>query len=75
METYVALLRGINVGGNRRVKMEALKEIFYELEAKDVRTYIQSGNVLFLHPEIDLKHLADKISYHIKKTLDLKFQF
>lgn len=72
METYVALLRGINVGGNRRIKMEALKEMFYELDAKDVRTYIQSGNVVFLHSEIDSDQLADKISKRIKKYFGLE---
>ena len=46
---HVALLRGINVGGNRIIKMEALRAIFEEAGARDVRTYIQSGNVVFSH--------------------------
>lgn len=44
---YVALLRGINVGGNNRVPMADLRACFDELGARDVATYIQSGNVLF----------------------------
>ncbi len=44
---YVALLRGINVGGNNPVPMVALRECFAGLGASDVATYIQSGNVLF----------------------------
>jgi uncharacterized protein (DUF1697 family) len=44
---YVALLRGINVGGNNPVPMAGLRDAFTELGAADVRTYIQSGNVLF----------------------------
>jgi uncharacterized protein (DUF1697 family) len=44
---YVALLRGINVGGNNPVPMAALRECFAELGASEVATYIQSGNVLF----------------------------
>lgn len=44
---YLALLRGINVGGNNPVPMAALRECFTELGAHDVATYIQSGNVLF----------------------------
>lgn len=43
----VALLRGINVGGNNRVPMAELRECMTELGATDVTTYIQSGNVLF----------------------------
>ena len=46
MVTYIALLRGVNVGGNV-VKMERLREIFSELGFKDARTYVQSGNVVF----------------------------
>src|SRR5436190_2117013 len=44
---YVALLRGINVGGNNPIKMAALKICFEELGLRDVATYIQSGNVVF----------------------------
>jgi uncharacterized protein (DUF1697 family) len=44
---YVALLRGINVGGNNVIKMSDLKRCFEELGLANVATYIQSGNVLF----------------------------
>lgn len=44
---YLALLRGINVGGNNLIPMAALRETFEGLGATDVATYIQSGNVLF----------------------------
>ncbi len=44
---YVALLRGINVGGNNIIPMAELRECVIALGAKDVATYIQSGNVLF----------------------------
>lgn len=44
---YVALLRGINVGGNRKVLMLELRQAFASHGLCDVRTYIQSGNVLF----------------------------
>jgi uncharacterized protein (DUF1697 family) len=47
MNTFVALLRGINVGGKNRVKMETLKQIFGRLGLHNIRTYIQSGNVIF----------------------------
>jgi uncharacterized protein (DUF1697 family) len=46
-EKYIALLRGINVGGKNLIQMRELKEIFESLGFENVRTYIQSGNVLF----------------------------
>lgn len=47
--TYVALLRGINVGGHRKVRMSDLSTWCSGIGCEDVRTYIQSGNVLFTH--------------------------
>jgi len=49
MPTFIALLRGINVGGNRVILMADLREIFDDAGAKDIVTYIQSGNVVFTH--------------------------
>jgi uncharacterized protein (DUF1697 family) len=45
--SWVALLRGINLGARNKVSMAALKELFADLGAEDVETYVQSGNVLF----------------------------
>jgi len=61
MTTCIALLRGINVGGRNSVKMEALRGIFERLGFHDVRTYVQSGNVVFgaLHTE-DLSHRIEE---------------
>jgi uncharacterized protein (DUF1697 family) len=47
METNIALLRGINVGGHNKIKMDELKRLFESLGLQKVKTYIQSGNVLF----------------------------
>jgi uncharacterized protein (DUF1697 family) len=47
MIKYVALLRGINVGGNKLIKMAELCRICHSLGLKNVKTYIQSGNILF----------------------------
>jgi len=41
MTTYIAILRGINVGGNRIIKMDALKQLFFGLGFEDVQTYIR----------------------------------
>ena len=48
----VALLRGINVGGKNRVEMAKLKASFERLNFEDVKTYINSGNVIFRHDEL-----------------------
>jgi uncharacterized protein (DUF1697 family) len=47
MPTYIALLRGINVGGHAKVKMDQLRALFEALRFADVKTYVQSGNVVF----------------------------
>ena len=47
MPTYVAMLRGINVGGHHRVTMDRLRESFASLGLKNLQTYIQSGNLVF----------------------------
>lgn len=66
---YVALLRGINVGGNSMVKMSELKTAFEKAEYTNVITYINSGNVIF---ETD-KHEIQKITSHIEKILKQTF--
>lgn len=47
MTTWIALLRGINIGGNHLLPMKQLKALLEQLGCSDVRTYIQSGNVVF----------------------------
>jgi uncharacterized protein (DUF1697 family) len=59
--SYIALLRGINIGAHKRMKMEALQRAFGELGFEDVKTYIQSGNVVFKAPPADNTQLANKI--------------
>jgi uncharacterized protein (DUF1697 family) len=58
---YVALLRGINVGGQNLVSMKALKESFERLRLREVRTYINSGNVVFRAPHGDAAALERAI--------------
>ncbi|MFF3492554.1 DUF1697 domain-containing protein [Streptomyces sp. NPDC002795] len=50
-EGYAALLRGINVGGNKKVPMAGLRPVIESLGLSDVRTYLQSGNVAFTAPD------------------------
>lgn len=59
--TYVALLRGINVGGRSRVEMARLRNSFERAGMKGVRTYINSGNVIFRHAPIDVAALGETL--------------
>lgn len=61
MNTYVALLRGINVGGKNKIKMGDLRACMEALGFEDVRTYIQSGNVIFRTTERDQGALTSQI--------------
>ena len=65
---YVALLRGINVGGNNIIKMADLKLAFEKMGFKDVRTYIQSGNVIFSTSSKDVRTVEKKIEQGLSKT-------
>jgi uncharacterized protein (DUF1697 family) len=65
---YVALLRGINVGGNNLIRMPALKACFEAQGFCDVSTYIQSGNVLFTAGRSDHHALTSKIEAALSKT-------
>ena len=47
MPVLISMLRGVNVGGHNRVKMDALRAVYASLKCEDVRTYVQSGNVIF----------------------------
>jgi uncharacterized protein (DUF1697 family) len=47
MQTFISILRGINVSGQKKILMADLKVLYENLKFKDVRTYIQSGNVIF----------------------------
>lgn len=64
---YVAFLRGINVGGKTVIKMERLREVFSSLGFENVKTYIQSGNVIFETRKTDDKKLAAKIEAAVEK--------
>lgn len=64
---YVALLRGINVGGNRKVEMAKLKLTFEALGFINIKTFINSGNVIFESSLNDEKALCGKIEKAIEK--------
>jgi uncharacterized protein (DUF1697 family) len=66
--SYIAFLRGINVGGHL-VKMERLRDLFAQVGVTNVRSYINSGNIFFDTAEKDRKVLADTIEQHLHSTL------
>ena len=70
MTNYVALLRGINVGGKNLIKMRALKECFEQNGFEDVSTYVQSGNVLFASSETRNAALTDRIEGMLAEGFD-----
>jgi uncharacterized protein (DUF1697 family) len=68
LTTFVALLRGINVGGKNRIPMSELKSSLSSLGLEDVVTYIQSGNVVFGSPARDAQDLATGIERQIAEA-------
>ncbi|MEH7501626.1 DUF1697 domain-containing protein [Neobacillus drentensis] len=67
MTIYIALLRGINVGKNNRIKMADLKSLLETMGLEKVKTYIQSGNVLFESKD-DATQLSQRLENEISKT-------
>ncbi|WP_299120206.1 DUF1697 domain-containing protein [uncultured Winogradskyella sp.] len=71
MNTFIALLRGINVGGHKKVPMADLRELLTKSGFKNVKTYIQSGNVIFQSLQED----KEKLEVSIKKSILDHFGF
>ena len=69
MTRYAAFLRGINVGGHNLVKMADLQRLFVSLRFTNVKTYIQSGNVMFDAPEKDPHEITKRIEKGLLKLL------
>jgi uncharacterized protein (DUF1697 family) len=69
MKTYLSMLRGINVSGQKKIPMAELKSIYEDLEFKNVTTYIQSGNVIF-QTENELE-----LSKRIERKIEENFKF
>jgi uncharacterized protein (DUF1697 family) len=71
MPRYVALLRGINVGGSKKVAMADLRALLSGLGYTNVRTHLQSGNAVLTSPSRDPQQLAGKIENRIKDRLGM----
>lgn len=70
MTSYVALLRGINVGGKHSLPMQALRDIMGSLGCENVKTYIQSGNAIF-----NSDNDAESLSASIGTAIEAQFGF
>ncbi len=72
MPRYLALLRGINVGGRNKVAMTDLRDVAATLGHSEVATYIQSGNLLFTCPGTDVTSIADTLETEIATRLGVR---
>lgn len=70
MTVYIALLRGINIGGKNIIKMADLKRVFESLGLCEVKTYIQSGNVIFKSNDVE-KSICNKIEHEIEAVFGI----
>ena len=68
---FVALLRGVNVGGNNMISMSSLKNSFESIGFEQVKTYINSGNIIFKTKALDARELERKIEQMLSKEYEL----
>lgn len=68
MTVWIALLRGINVGGNKKIRMADLKTLLESLGLRGVQTLLQSGNVVFESDQIEHDQLVSQIEAGIEQT-------
>jgi uncharacterized protein (DUF1697 family) len=71
LNLFVALLRGVNVGGNNMISMSALKQSFETIGFTHVSTYINSGNIIFHSKDTDARKLEQKIERMLVKEYEL----
>jgi uncharacterized protein (DUF1697 family) len=71
MTAIISMLRGVNVGGHNKIKMEALRALYESLKLKSPQTFVQSGNVIFLSDEKNLLRLSQRI----QEAIERKFGF
>ena len=71
MKRYIAFLRGINISGKNKVSMAELKQEFERLDYTDVKTYLNSGNVIFSSDEADTIKTTSQIEEMIKNQFSL----
>jgi uncharacterized protein (DUF1697 family) len=67
MTAAISLLRGVNVGGHHKIKMEELRELYESLGLRHAQTYVQSGNVVFRTDARDFTRLSKRIADAIEE--------
>jgi uncharacterized protein (DUF1697 family) len=67
MPVIISMLRGVNLGGHNKIKMDALRALYESLGLRDPQTYVQSGNVVFRTDKRDLVALAKRIEEAIER--------
>ena len=72
MAVVISMLRGVNVGGHNRIKMDALRALYEPLGARDIQTYVQSGNVVFRTKRRNLELLSKKIEDRIERRFGFR---
>lgn len=72
MPAIISMLRGVNVGGHNVVKMEALRGLYESVNLKSPKTFVQSGNVVFLSKETNLQSLSRRIQEAIESNFGFR---
>ena len=67
-KTFISMLRGINVSGQKKIQMVELRNLYESLNLADVETYLQSGNVVFDSTEQEVSKLVESIEAQIEKS-------
>ncbi len=68
----ISLLRGVNVGGHNRIKMDSLRTLYASLKLLDARTHVQSGNVIFRTEDPNLGHVTRRIEDGIERSFGFR---
>jgi len=69
MKTFISLLRGINVGGQKIIRMEELRSLYEDLKLSNIQTYVQSGNVIFDSNDSNASKITELIETQIINIL------
>jgi len=72
MAVIISMLRGVNVGGHNKIKMDALRALYESMGLRDVQSYVQSGNVVFRTKKRDLPRLAKRIQDGIERRFGFR---
>jgi uncharacterized protein (DUF1697 family) len=72
MAAIISMLRGVNVGGHNKIKMDALRALYESMKLREAQTYVQSGNVIFRTEERDIALLTKRIEDGIERKFGFR---